>query len=620
MLGVSAYAASERLADFDGQAILASLSNLSPAQVVGAILAVAVAFLAVAGQERAVVQHLGFGISIHAGGRAAIAAAAVSQTAGFGPIVGAIIRRKLLPDLGLGQSFAISVGMALGFFAGLGVLTLACFAFVPDMPHQAVSRLALLGLMLLLGAGALSPGHRIFGRRKPNLIVMGRFLFWLGLDVSALCGALWILLPSDSSYAFLDLLPVFFVALGVGLATGSPGGAGPFEATLLTQSPEIEGSGLLAGIIAFRALAYALPAICGVLWAFAAPRVPARRRPAPAVVHQLSDLGLRALPMAEAQLVRQGELHLLTPQGGQGPWLCGGLAHVRVAIGAPLAAPPRSGHYPADLAGLTRLAHDEARVPCLYKAPPRLAAAARAGGWAVLPLAYEAVLNPMTFTLAGSDRARLRRKLSHMRKAGVTVQRAQTLPLFSMERVARSWAAANHRERGFSMGRWDRAYVAAQQVFTAHTAKGDLCAFVTFHAAQGEWTLDLVRVADHCPDGTIYGLICHALDQARAEGIPRLSLAAVPVPALGLRGVAGRVARWATGRTGGLAQFKSAFAPEWEPRYIAARSWTSLAMAALEITLAIHASPRRAAPWRFASAVTAPLATLTEEEGFDSQL
>ncbi|HCY99529.1 MAG: hypothetical protein A3D16_00880 [Rhodobacterales bacterium RIFCSPHIGHO2_02_FULL_62_130] len=591
--------------DFSGQAILDSLADLSAGQVTGALVAVALAFFAVAGQERAVVQHLGLDIAPAAGGKAAVAAAAVSQTAGFGPLVGAIIRRKLVPGLSLGQSFAISLGMAIGFFTGLGLLALACFAVMPAMPYQGWARL----LLALIGIGAtglaLWPRPLLFGRRKPNLIVMARFLFWLGLDVTALGATLWILLPQHSSYGFLDLLPVFFIALGIGLASGSPGGAGPFEATLLTQSPEIEGSGLLAGIIAFRAIAYALPAILGAIWALVAPRVKSKPPIAPvALTRWLTEPALRALPCAEAQLVRQQELHLIALRDSSALWLSGALAHVRVMFGAPLTRGASAQQLATALGRLTRLARDEARLPCLYKATPRLAAAARAQGWTVLPVAKEAVLDPQTFSLAGAERARLRRKLAHARKGGITVQMATALPVAAMERVAQAWCNANHQERGFSMGRWSVDYVTGQRVFTAYTDTGELCAFVTFHAARDEWTLDLLRVVERCTDGTIYALICHALEHARAEGVSRLSLAAVPQPDLGLTGWKKRMAVRLTGRSTGLTQFKSAFAPRWEQRYIAAKGVVPLAIAALEIAVAIHRpSPHRAdriAPLRVA--------------------
>lgn len=581
VLAASGYVASGRLTALDLRALLDEMASLTPVQMVGALLAVLLAFVAVAGQERAVVGHMGIDLDKGRGARAAMAAAAVSQTAGFGPVVGAIIRRRLLPELGLGQSFAISAGMALGFFAGLGLLALTCFALVPDMPHQGLARVLLVLGVLGAVAIALLP-LRPFGRRMPNLIVMARFLGWLALDVTSLGTALWFLLPEGVAFPFLDLLPVFFIAVGIGLASGSPGGAGPFEATLLTNAPEGEAAGLLAGILAFRAIAYALPALCGVIWALAAPRRAEPLRNVP-VLRTLSDARLRALPMAEAQLVRQNSLHLIAPQGGA-LWLSGALGHARVVLGAPL----NSAALRPALANLASLARSEQRLPCLYKAPARLAATARRAGWRALPVAREAVLNPLTFSTAGAERARLRRKLTHARKGGITVQMPQTPPLPQMDLVGASWAKSGHREMGFSMGRWDAGYVRHQRVFTAHAKDGTLCAFVTFHTAQGEWTLDLIRAVDRCPDGTIYALICHALEQAKAEGVGRLSLAAVPVSDLGLRGLAGRLAQRATQRSNGLAQFKSAFAPKWETRYIAAKGWLAIGLAAFEITRAIH--------------------------------
>ena len=78
--------------------------------------------------------------------------------------------------------------------------------------------------------------------------------------------------PAGQVPGLVPLLPVFLLALGLGIASGSPGGIGPFEATLLALLPGIEASGLLAGILAFRVLAYALPAACGAAWVLASRR------------------------------------------------------------------------------------------------------------------------------------------------------------------------------------------------------------------------------------------------------------------------------------------------------------------------------------------------------------
>lgn len=601
VLAASGLFIADHLQGFDRAALWLALGGLSIWQVLVSLAAVAVAFVAVAGQERAIVAHLA--LPVARGGRAAAAAAAVSQTVGFGPVVGAIVRRRLVPDLTLGQSFAISAGITLGFFAGLGVLVLASVALVPGTAHQIAAMGALMGIAAVLAALALSPGVTVFGLRKPNLFVMGRFLGWLALDLVALAMALWLVLPSGT-VGFWQFLPVFLMALGVGVASGSPGGVGPFEATLLACLPMADAAGLVAGIIAYRALAYALPALCGALWAMVGKAGASSLAPLAEHRHPPMDF-MRALPSAEAQLVRQGALTLMAGADGW-HWVSGQLPHTRVMLGpvlGPVLVPGLQVQRAAALQAVERLARSEARMLCLYKIDARLAVTARARGHVVVPIAREAVLNPATFTQSGPDRARLRRKLAHARKAGVVVAPVTTLPEVEMAAVVADWALVHGRERGFSMGRWDAAYVAGQRVIAARSAAGVLLAFITFHAGEGhagagDWVLDLVRFRPGTPDGTTYAMVCCALDLARAEGIGRLSLAAVPEPAFGLTGPLAALVRRATQGSIGLAQFKSAFAPKWEPRYAAAPSRMALLLAGLEVTRAImrpgRLHPRRA--------------------------
>jgi phosphatidylglycerol lysyltransferase len=247
-----------------------------------------------------------------------MAAAAVSQTAGFGPVVGAIVRRRLLPELTMAQSFAVSACMTVGFFGGIGLLALAAAALVPGMPHQCWSQMALaLAVVAVLGWSGL---------RRPNLLVLGRFLGWLTVDLTALALALWLVLPD--ALAFWVLWPVFLMALGVGIASGSPGGVGPFEAAMLALLPG-HAEGLVAGIIAFRVLVYLVPALCGAVWALrgAGSEVAAA---VPGEMRHMALMGLRALP-SEAQLIRQGALTLLCHP--EPVWLSGRLNHTRVGLG-----------------------------------------------------------------------------------------------------------------------------------------------------------------------------------------------------------------------------------------------------------------------------------------------
>lgn len=584
VLAGSFWVVQHRLAEFNEAAVLAALGQLGLWQVVVALVAVATAFAAVAGQERAVVAHLGLVLPPGRAATTAAAAAAVSQTVGFGPIVGALVRRRLMREVTLGQSFAISAGITLGFFAGLGLLVLTAFAVLPGLPHRVLAQVGVLMVLAVAATLALSRRPTFLGLRKPNLFIIARFLFWLCLDLAALATALWALLPGSAAPDFGHFLPVFLIALGLGVASGSPGGIGPFEAALLAHLPQVPAAELLAAIVTYRALAYALPSLCGAVWLLL--------RPGPAVTggavgvtdrQHLSPEALQRLPDAEAQLIRQGNLTMSSLNDGV-MWVSGKLSHTRVMLG-PLR--PLAGDMDRPLAAVERLARTEARMLCLYKIDARTAAAARRRGYAVLPVAREAVLDPGGFHLGGPDRARLRRKLAHACKAGVAVRSDPTPPLTEMEAVARVWAQGHGRERGFSMGRWDRTYAAGQRVVTARDATGRLVAFITFHTCSRQWVLDLVRLRPEAPDGTIYAMILHAVELARWHEVAEVSLASVPEADFGLSGPLARVMRRATSGSVGLAQFKSTFAPGWRPLYIAAPSRLALLIGAVDVARAV---------------------------------
>lgn len=564
------------------QDISAALHDLTALQWLGGLAAAALAFLAVAGQERAALCHLGLAVNPGAGRRAAMTAAAISQTVGFGPVVGAIVRRRLLPGLTIRQSAGISLVITLGFFAGLGALV-GLLAL-----HDAAG---LPGLVLLAAIAALAtavlPLLPVGLRAQlPTPATALRFAFWLVLDLTALALACWIVLPLPG-IAFPDVFPLFLVALGAGLASGSPAGTGPFEATLLNGLPEADPNLVVAGIVAFRVVAYAVPALIGATWALAGPVLAPPRRtlalsPVAPGIHWL-----RRLPRAEAQLALQGETILRQTQEGA-LWLTADLPATTAFIGDPVTT--RIPHdRPAALAAAHATARSAVAIPCLYRITPRLAATARQSGMSLLALSREAILDPCRFTLDGSARATLRRKLRHAEQAGVVTAEPAFPSLPELAQVATLWADRHGGERGLTMGRFNPATLPHQRLFTARDADGRLIAFVTFHAAQGEWVLDLIRSRPDLPDGTLYLLILQALETARAEGIPRLSLACAPVPGFGLTGPAGRIARRLTAGAEGLSQFKQAFKPRWELRYIAAPGPLRLLIAGASIARAIHA-------------------------------
>jgi len=132
------------------------------------------------------------------------------------------------------------------------------------------------------------------------------------------------------------------------------------------------------------------------------------------------------------------------------------------------------------------------------------------------------------------------------------------------------------------MGQFEPSYLAHQVVFAAYL-RGKPIAFVSFHTTGGMWTLDLVRHGTGLPKGTMQALICAAIDAAKTNRIKQLSLAAVPSPAPHLP-----FAKRALAASEGLHRFKSAFGPQWVPRYLCARGPIRLTLAAIALTYGIQ--------------------------------
>lgn len=583
MLGCLWYLA-RRVAEFDHVDILDQFAGLQPQQWALALAAVALAFYSVARQERVILRHMGLMPDRRQASAGSMAAAGVSQCLGFGPVIGALLRARLVPGLNLKQSFLVSVGTTIGFFAGAGVTTLVLLALRGSW--GAAISLGALGLALVLRSLAADLSWR--GLRLPSAATALSLLAWVALDLVALSFAFWALIPLDHGLGWGEVGVAFLIALGLALMTGSPAGTGPFEALILLQLPEILPESLIAGLLAFRGVAYALPAGIGAAWVLTGNRLLPGPRPSPAL-RIGPEAAIQAGDRAEVLLTRQGVLALMSDGEGQ-VWASTVLGLQRVLVGEPSTRPGRR----RSLSPILAQCRHEGRGLLTWKIGPRQAVEARRQGARVLRVALEAVIDPARHSTEGPAHAGLRRKLRHAAKAGVAIVAQGPLPLDEMAEVAADWAQRHGGERGLTTGRWSADYVAGQRVLRATGPDGRTLAFVTFHATPQDWVLDLIRFRQGVPDGTLYLLVQTAIETAACEGAQRLSLAAVPVEGFGLKGLA-RL----TAKSRGLQQFKHSFAPQWQPRYATAGSWIGLGIGLALLALAIHLprpAPRRRGP------------------------
>lgn len=555
----------------------ALLAEIKTWQWLAAFGATAISFWALGRYDSVAHRHLQTGLDSPQARKAGMAAIAFSQFVGFGLFTGAYARWRLVPGLTALQAAHLTGLVALTFLIALAAICgLLLMAFPP------VGGGALIGGCLVLTAFCLALFSFLtpelhWGRvsfRFPSLTALAALSLWALVDVAAAGTALWLLLPQAVDIALLPLLTIYCVALGAAILSSAPGGTGPLELAVFSLLPTQGSADLLAALLAFRLVYYALPAGLACLMMVAPRRVNDLRAPLP----ELALMGTRRWrPETISQDRTCAETGVIRQNGGH----IQDFGFNRIAM---LDSPqlslalfdPLNGDMAEVLPALRAHARQRNTTACVYKCAARNALAARQAGWAVLRIAADAIITPDRFCEKGSQYRQLRRKLRHAQKAGLEIRAAaQTLPLSQMEALDLAWQDHHGPARGTTMGRFEANYLASQRVFLAWQ-KDRIIGFVTFHTSCEEWALDLIRLCPDAPDGTGHSLIRHAIEAAKDADIARLSLAAVPDH------------RFASRMAPGLRRFKGCFAPRWEPRYIACPTWAQMGVATAELVRLIH--------------------------------
>jgi phosphatidylglycerol lysyltransferase len=216
---------------------------------------------------------------------------------------------------------------------------------------------------------------------------------------------------------------------------------------------------------------------------------------------------------------------------------------------------------------------------------------------AVLKIAEEARIRLSAFSLAGHSHQTLRNAVRSAERTGVLFELLEDDDLArSIEElgwVSSAWLAAHHgREKRFSMGRFDPAYIRHFRMATGRW-NGALVAFVTVWSGHSsrELFVDLMRVRPEAPRGTMDYLIVQLIRWAQSSGFEILNLGMAPVMAA--PGSWHRPSSWpvmVARQFGerfyhfrGLRQFKDKFTPDWRARYLVAPPGVSMGMAQIDL-------------------------------------
>lgn len=205
-------------------------------------------------------------------------------------------------------------------------------------------------------------------------------------------------------------------------------------------------------------------------------------------------------------------------------------------------------------------------------------------GLNIVKYGEDAVVDLTTFTLDTPRLRALRKSERAVARKGATLHIVAASELGTiideLENVSDEWLAAKaQREKGFSLGHFDRAYLSHFDVAVV-TIDDRIVAFANLWltASKNEASVDLMRHRSDAPPGTMDFLLVDLMLWAQAQGYARFSLGMAPLSGIEDRRLAPAWAKAAAFifRHGerfygfrGLRTYKEKFAPGWEPRYIA---------------------------------------------------
>lgn len=255
---------------------------------------------------------------------------------------------------------------------------------------------------------------------------------------------------------------------------------------------------------------------------------------------------------------------------------------------------------------LAELADKAAARPVFYNVRPDGVFSLLDVGHATLKTGETARLDLKAFSLEGATRKDLRYARSRAQRDGLTfsvLPAGSPIPWDQLEEVSTSWLSERHgREKGFSLGRFDRGYLESFDIAVMQY-QGRIVAFANLWNGGGvELAVDLMR---HLPDQSpvlMDALMTEIMLWAKEQGHDWFSLGGAPLSGLSQHPLAPLWHRIGVliYRRGdeyysfeGLRAFKQKFGPVWESRYLTCPGGLSMARALVDVTLLISRPRKR---------------------------
>lgn len=267
-----------------------------------------------------------------------------------------------------------------------------------------------------------------------------------------------------------------------------------------------------------------------------------------------------------------------------------------IALGGPIGRPESRGDA---LDAFVALCDRNGWTPALHQLEEGEADLVRSRGMKALKIGEEAVLAVGEFAVTGRSFKSLRSSLNRAKREGISIEELErpiSGPVMDeLRQVSDAWlGSSGHRERGFTLGRFDPDYLRETVVLAARDADGRLLAFANLLPSYAGTigNFDLMRRVPTAVNGTMELLFVAMIERFRDEGLEGMSLGLAPLANLdgdsatdavlgAVRSMGGRAFNFE-----GLFEFKDKWRPRWEPRYLGYRSAAELPLVAAAVVRA----------------------------------
>ncbi len=248
---------------------------LSRAQITAALSLTALSYFLLTLYDALALNVIGKPLPYRTAALASFTSYALSHNLGLALLTGGSARYRVYRAAGLdAPDIARVIATAsMTFWSGVVVMAGAALAFHPGHLPFASFEMPL-ALQRVIGAAILGATVAFLffasGERKNVRLLRWRMalpsapqslaqIAIAGIDLAAASAALYILVPGVAVHGFPAFYLAYALAIIVAMLSHVPGGIGVFEAVILSASPNIDKPGLLAALVAYRAIYYLMP-------------------------------------------------------------------------------------------------------------------------------------------------------------------------------------------------------------------------------------------------------------------------------------------------------------------------------------------------------------------------